>query len=88
MTAKPTPGPWIHEDNYAVLSVDGDYIASVVGLDYNDPERGANARLIAAAPELLKALEGAVEWAMLNKQRAGTLDVFGMKAAIAKATQS
>ena len=58
MITKHTPGPWtIHKDysraNYTVFDADGNYgDTSVETID-------ANAALIAAAPDLLAALEGA-----------------------------
>ena len=57
-----TPGPWTYEKGLGCKTISGqDYdIADTVGLDN---ERGgedeANARLIAAAPDLMKALERA-----------------------------
>lgn len=87
-----TPGPWRVE--CGTLIVAGDVSLTRTAEAYSELKDGArfwetraNARLMAAAPELLAALEQAVEWAALNKQRAGTLDVDAMKAAIAKATE-
>ena len=60
MTIKHTPGPWtIHKDysraNYTVFDADGNYgDTSVETID-------ANAALIAAAPDLLQALNGMLQ---------------------------
>ena len=60
MTTKHTPGPWTHhpEDNI-ILDASGrrliEWQARSVSVSVE--ERDANARLIAAAPELLEALE-------------------------------
>ena len=56
----PTPGPWtIDPEGEVVVSIegaDGSVICDVHGAS-NDPLCYANARLIAAAPDLLAALE-------------------------------
>ena len=67
MTAKHTPGPWvvrtIDQSLATVETQDGEYIicaaAQLRGDDWKTEhaERKANARLIAAAPELLEALQ-------------------------------
>jgi len=59
-----TPGPWVqgNEDDFRGIPIErsdvplGAYVAIAnVPVDYSDrPEREANARLIAAAPELLE----------------------------------
>lgn len=55
MKTKHTPGPWIYNDRTAqVYPVHSAAIAEVCNHDLN---REANARLIAAAPELLWALQ-------------------------------
>jgi hypothetical protein len=68
MNAKHTPGPWI-ADGYNVRVRNGRYIA-YTGPSHTPPseypkqcaeEDKANARLIAAAPELLEALENLME---------------------------
>jgi len=53
-----TPGPWVlHEGKTAVNGADGHLVASCGSLPYrNKWDEEANARLIAAAPELLEAL--------------------------------
>ena len=68
LASKHTPGPWRLNDFYGA-NVDQRPIKAVVGPEGNgrlihavpdfmiDPESLANARLIAAAPELLEALE-------------------------------
>lgn len=65
--SKHTPGPWrlidVSEPDYIkeVLSDDGRCIAEVIESD--KPETvWANARLIAAAPELLEVLEKVQAW--------------------------
>ncbi|WWW34555.1 hypothetical protein V8017_16230 [Stenotrophomonas rhizophila] len=70
MTSKHTPGPWAfgnthHDDRKLILSNSGKgkYICTVqihqtprAFGTHEEPEREANARLIAAAPELLETL--------------------------------
>lgn len=82
-----TPGPWFITGNmtrYIEASIGGGLIQEVASCGPTEADNGygeqqmANARLIAAAPELLEALEHAVktaEWdtygrASLNKARA------------------
>lgn len=62
--SKHTPGPWTADDNdsYSVWSVYGynnQRLANVFG---DSAEADANARLIAAAPELLEACQTFAEW--------------------------
>jgi hypothetical protein len=63
-----TPGPWIRVDQHpvsytAVIVAPSGEICSLVGgyVHARLAEREANARLIAAAPELLEALEAILE---------------------------
>ncbi|MFN7185965.1 MAG: hypothetical protein ACK5X3_12375 [Pseudomonadota bacterium] len=53
--AKHTPGPWAAEDNFIMADVD--VVALVRSKDFDAATNAANARLIAAAPDLLAALE-------------------------------
>jgi hypothetical protein len=54
---KHTPGPWQLKRFGAIFSSSGEYIVDLgISRRYVNPE--ANARLIAAAPDLLEALEG------------------------------
>lgn len=61
---KGTPGPW-HVSNEGCMLIRDDaglsIVAKYVGYT-NDEEELANAKLIAAAPELLEALRWALEW--------------------------
>ena len=65
--AKHTPGPWVTSatDDTVVIDATGREVAAIDG-DYNDPDTWpqmeANARLIAAAPELLEAAMTAYKW--------------------------
>ena len=76
-----TPGPWHVEDGFSVVGTrrtvteyfvrrDGQDIA--IAADILDPETGepseANARLIAAAPSLLDALEAAEKWIVAHDE--------------------
>jgi len=66
MKAQHTPAPWeAHPRNnveqfppYIVSNANGEHI----GLLFADKTAEANARLIAAAPELLEAIEAALPW--------------------------
>ena len=63
MITKHTPGPWKRLGASDILGADGVVTASAKGwLDRKHPECHANAALIAAAPELLGALEDAVTY--------------------------
>ncbi len=93
---KHTPGPWKYNHGLTyfrkahrlihtelVVGAKGEWVAAVIN-DYEDGTpvkvQQANARLMAAAPELLEALEGLLD---TNKD---TVDaVIAAKAAIAKA---
>ena len=68
MKTQHTPGPWTHKataslgPQYAVYG-ESDRTGRDVAVVYNNGnEAEANARLIAAAPELLEALEKAADW--------------------------
>ncbi len=82
--SKHTPGPWkptYESDPYRLVDhTDGREIAAVSGVD--NENRDANARLIAAAPDLLEALKG-----LLPMWESGVSEpwVEAAKAAIAKA---
>ena len=57
--SKHTKGPWIHSKNgFNVLTNDSTYICEVYSISRD--EQLANARLIAAAPDLLWALNQAI----------------------------
>lgn len=93
MNDKHTPGPWaFRQDSRNIVSTpdnQGRYVT--IGqlsesLFITDPEHAANARLIAAAPELLELARQIV---LADEQREGDIPadiVAGAVAAIAKAT--
>ena len=65
--SKHTPGPWsvlvndedlwlIEHENQQIAAVSGQFVADDYGNCPLEPEEMANARLIAAAPDLLEAL--------------------------------
>lgn len=80
-----TPGPWESSgyDGHGGITINSD--ARQIGYASMCREQEANARLIAAAPDLLEALKAFVEdWSELSgKVRGSTLDK--IDAAIAKA---
>lgn len=63
--SKHTPGPWVvgeNQDHDAIMASDY-YVATVhdaCGIESNDETSRANAKLIAAAPDLLEALRCSV----------------------------
>jgi hypothetical protein len=92
MTKQHTPGPWaISEQNdsdkswkaevYSTISDEG--VARVGYFDTIRSEDLANARLIAAAPDLLAALESLLPYA--NGSESFAAEVAAARAAIAKA---
>jgi hypothetical protein len=78
MSAQHTPGPWacLHYDAHSEVVTHTPIFSSVC-----DVHTTADAELIAAAPDLLAALEMALIW--LDYE--GKYDVQGIRAAIAKA---
>ena len=93
-----TPGPWVHYSaskhyppgsslNYGsiIWATGVGEVAQTPGL--SDVEKdNANARLIAAAPELLEALKALMEYAGIIEERADDVATNKARAAIAKAT--
>jgi len=93
---KHTPGPWeYHEELRARMSYVGDRERVVAGIPNDtDPKEmevtRANARLIAAAPTLLAALERALQWIPTEDEdrcEAPHALIRFVRAAIAKATE-
>jgi hypothetical protein len=89
-----TPGPWTYKDDFELVVVpkndpQAEAICEITG---NPSEQFANARLIAAAPDLLKALQKIVQEGY-NRFEKGDLDNFTgavietAEQAIQKATQ-
>ncbi len=78
-----TPGPWtVSEDNWSQTTGD---TYSILEESYEASERKANARLIAAAPELLEALKGVLVRLEHSGSWEGEDEKTAARAAIAKA---
>jgi hypothetical protein len=56
-----TPGPWRADETATVRNSEGWIIAEVLGGGAGVPEMHPNARLIAAAPDLLRLLKSAAQ---------------------------
>lgn len=82
--AKHTPGPWIHEGHGDITGTENGrkYDVACVYLRIPAGRQDANARLIAAAPDLLEALRMMLTEAVFD----GTTGTDAARAAIAKAT--
>jgi hypothetical protein len=77
-----TPGPWLVTTNQqAIKSLNGSTIAQLVSPHVND----ANARLIAAAPELLAALKEAAVYIQSFRDTEADIALTKAMSAIAKA---
>lgn len=99
MDTKHTPGPWIvktaiNGDRGIVapgIGILAECFVAIRNMDEVSPECEANARLIAAAPGLLEALEEMIELASPNiypqpdKSQSGWAKLQRARAAIAKA---
>jgi hypothetical protein len=87
MNNKHTPGPWIAHETAVVDSIERPLAETYKDMPRHLDEALANAHLIAAAPELLEALESLVQ--TLGYETANKLRVQGAmkqaKAAILKA---
>ncbi len=89
--SKHTPGPWIFEERVAGFDILAPesvyYVAEYLGVDCGVIDNIADACLIAAAPELLEALEEIVKEYCENPDNGRTLRwaIDGAKEAIAKA---
>lgn len=64
---KHTKGPWVVFGDWGIKDIDGRIIATFEALNddlsnANSDESFANAELIAAAPDLLEALENLCDW--------------------------
>ncbi len=94
MTVKHTPGPWTQgnsKNGKECVWLNGETeppLGQGMGLDYTWIDCGteANARLIAAAPELLEALAGLVGCIDHGSENP-TEKLYAARAAIAKATE-
>ncbi len=88
--AKHTPGPWGTDMvGWEVWTERGsDRICIITAENVGRSEQGANARMIAAAPELLEALEGIVS-SLVDQDDEGLIEhapqIEAARAAIAKA---
>ena len=88
-----TPGPWLFDDEHEEVTSEarrrkGLTRIATVNLGWSEPfnsEQNANARLIAAAPDLLEALKALLERYALAIGNEG-IECYQARAAIAKAT--
>jgi len=86
--SKPTPGPWVAAGT-RVDGPDGELVTYLTGYAKPTPRQAANARLIAAAPDLLEALQQVRKWAEGDDENyTGDHPIARARAAIAKATGS
>jgi hypothetical protein len=90
--ARHTPGPWTYPGGTGNLIGGPDRlrVADLGGLERSPDERQANARLIAAAPDLLAACRGIIRAAdspenMKDRDLVDDIDFDGIRAAILKA---
>lgn len=87
--AQHTRGPWVAHDDLSITTVAGNAVVATVygpGNACVSPEQAAaDARLIAAAPDLLQASALALDW--MRQHGALLRDMAPIEAAIAKAVQ-
>lgn len=58
-----TPGPWVTTDSGSVRDRNGNHVAKYsVSFFLSEKEMNANGILLAAAPEMLEALKGVIEY--------------------------
>lgn len=84
-STKHTPGPWACPQGLEIIAADGRVITFIDDGEYDDPsEAEANAKLIAAAPDLLSACQEFVRKVEAGEARSKR-SYAEMKAAITKA---
>ena len=88
MSAQHTPGPWKYNDKTDVYDSAGATVCELYKGYETRPAPRANAILIAAAPELLEALEELEALGSLELPQRRDAALFKAKAAIAKAKGS
>lgn len=88
-----TSGPWERGPELTVVAADGSVIARLASTRGKFELEAANADLIAAAPELLAALQGLDEafcaineFSTKEERHSGRMALIAARAAIAKAT--
>jgi hypothetical protein len=88
MNTKHTPGPWtVRERADKGLSIKAGELCLIAKIGLQTTSYKENARLIAAAPELLEALERLVAWAIIyGDDLENDIEFSFAKKAIAKAT--
>lgn len=91
MSTKHTPGPWVFESEFGSRAfVNTKDESTYIAIQYcdNREEMAANARLIAAAPELLEALQNCLDILLVADMKTAETETpyTRAKAAIAKAT--
>lgn len=91
MNTKHTPGPWLvefFEDSARIRQEKGYEHTITVVSTWGDSQRETDARLIAAAPELLIALDDAFDWIceLLPAYSTGGTRLDNLRRALAKAT--
>lgn len=90
MSGKHTPGPWVKDRHGQLRSPQGKQVGvwdAGIAWVQRDEESEANARLIAAAPDLLEALKQAVDREEYGKEEGDEVPqwLLDARAAIAKA---
>lgn len=89
-----TPGPWVYltvdhipPNSVYSTSIKGYVVSVAMKPSFTTSEQwAADARLIAAAPELLEELQSILEWALIEKAPLRGQEIRSIRAAIAKAT--
>jgi hypothetical protein len=64
-----TPGPWVWWPKTGILATESRDGRWIVSGELSSANAEANARLIAAAPELYEALKGIIGWCPTDNQR-------------------
>ena len=92
MTTKHTPGQWTfqpceeYENSFYVMCEEGYCIATTHAGVRGDKNADANARLIAAAPDLLDELLSILDWAVTERAPLRNQEIKSIRKVIAKAT--
>jgi hypothetical protein len=88
-TIQHTPGPWAisgyDSENGTPAYISGKGGEPIASIHRLNPDAEPNARLIAAAPDILQALEGMLNWASRVKQLNPGLEIANALNAVNKA---